>query len=106
MTCPDKNFRVVFKSIPMPQPTHQWEAQLAFPAHAADADVMPLTVTHWDGTPIEAATFECLGGRWKIVNGCGQITCADFIKGLNAKETAIWLHQPGIEPVPGGLTFA
>lgn len=105
MVCPDKEVRVCFRSIAMDDPAQQWLVHLTFPAQATEASVLPLFASDWDGVPIVKGTFECMGDRWPIVGGHGEMTGAAFMKGIRDKEKAIWFMRPGQKPVPGGLTF-
>ena len=38
------------------------------------------------------------------VNGTRVLTYADFVKGKHS--VPLWLYRDGMQPVPGGLTFA
>ena len=103
MKCPDRDFTMLFRSMPLKSAELQWEVHLVFPANMGPAGALPFYVTDWDEVPIPEGHLDLMGGRWKFAGGRGKIPCADFIKGIH--ETAVWLHRTGMDPVSGGLTF-
>ncbi len=99
-----KTITFTFASHPNKDPTRRWTARLTFPAGAGAEAILPIEIADGDGAPIASATFELAGERLPIREGLGRMTYAAFIKGRH--ETALWLHLPTGEPIPGGLTFA
>lgn len=82
----------------------RWAANIVFPGGAEEGDDLPVTVENGDCEKVADGVFEFAGQAIKITNGEGSLAYADFIKGKH--ETAIWLKRPGMDPVPGSLTFA
>ena len=103
MRTTDKTFRMEFISVLMHDRSDSWVAQLHFPPNIGPEDALPIEVIDGTGVPIETGEFEFMGRKCPIADGKGEIRYADFIAGIH--ETPIWLHRPGREPVPGGLTF-
>lgn len=82
----------------------RWAANVVFPGSAEEGDDLPVKVEDGTGEKVVDGVFEFAGQAIKITNGEGLLAYADFIKGKH--ETAIWLKRPGMDPVPGSLTFA
>lgn len=100
----DKTITFTFGSRPMKPLRHGWRATLVFPPGSAAGSVLPITVTDGAGDPVLSGVFEFAGCRLNVSGGSASIAYADFIAGRHS--VPLWLHRPGIEPVPGGLTFA
>lgn len=100
----DKTITFTFMSHPLRDATKQWVARLTFPPGATAETVLPLAIADGTGAPVVRGTFEFAGLRLAVVAGCASLTYAEFIAGKHAP--GLWLHRPGMEPVPGGLTFA
>lgn len=99
----EKTITMLFGSHPMRDLRQRWEIRLTFPAGATAATMLPIDVRDGEGTPIARAVFEFAGKSLAIRDGKGEIAYADFIAGKH--EKSLWLHRPGLAPVPGGLTF-
>ena len=99
----NKTLSFLFRAIPVKEVSDFWEVRVT--VHPGSTAETPLTLSATGGSaqPIRKGTFEFMGKKVKIVNGKGQITLADFVKGIH--ETAVWMMRPGHLPVPGGLTF-
>ena len=100
----DKTIAWTFGSHPMKRLESRWTAKLTFPPGATAETVLPIELLDGTGEPVEAGVFEFAGRQLPVRAGAASITYADFIKGKH--EVALWLHRPGLPPVPGGLTFA
>ena len=97
--------RIVFTlhSEPLKDLKRRWKATVAFAPESTDDSVAEVTVVDGEGIPVAAAEFEFAGSRTKIIAGGGGLKCSSFVAGKH--EPAIWLHRPGVSPVPGMLTF-
>lgn len=105
MKTPDeKTIVFTFKSHPLKNPALCWEARVTFPPGAGAETPLPIAVTDGAGSPVAAGVFEFAGRELPVKDGRAEISYGDFIAGKHA--TALWLHRPGQEPLPGGLTFA
>ncbi len=100
----NKTIAFTFASHPNKDPKRRWTARLTFPAGAGADAILPLEIENGDGTPIAFAVFELAGQRLPIRDGLGRMAYAAFLEGRH--DPALWLHLPGCEPIPGGLTFA
>ena len=100
----DKEIAFTFGSHPMKQAESRWTAKVTFPAGATAATTLPVELCDGNGAPVASGVFEFAGQRLAVRDGRASISYADFVKGKH--EVALWLHRPGLPPVPGGLTFA
>lgn len=82
----------------------RWAVNLTFPGGAGPDAALSVHAEDGEGSPIEAGTFEFAGRAVKIADGEGSLLYSDFVAGKH--EKAIWMKRPGMEPVPGSLTFA
>ncbi len=104
MTTPtDKRIAFTFYSHPMRNVKHGWKASLVFSPGSTDDAFAELRVVDGEGVPVDGGVFELAGQRLAVSAGRGAIRCCDFVRGKH--EGAIWLYRPGVEPVPGVLTF-
>ena len=105
MKTPDgKTITFTFVSHPVKDAKARWAVNLTFPA-GADADTpLPIAAEDGDGAPVESAVFEFAGVGTAVKNGKGALPYSAFVRGKH--EKAIWLKRPGMDPVPGSLTFA
>lgn len=104
MKTPDeKQITMTFHSHPTRDLRLRWTAKLAFPAGATGETMLPITFVDGCEGPVEAGTFEFAGLKLRVKDGRSELSYADFIRGKH--EKALWLHRPGREPIPGGLTF-
>jgi len=99
----DREIVFSFGSHPTKDLTWRWAARLVFPAGATAGTMLPIRLVDGNGTSITEGVFEFAGRRLPVRDGLAEIAYADFIKGKH--EVPLWLHRPGIEPIPGGLTF-
>jgi len=99
----DKEIAFVFGSHPTKDLTWRWAARLVFPAGATAKTMLPIHLADGNGKPIARGEFEFAGRRLPVKDGEAVISYADFIRGKH--EVPLWLRRPGIEPIPGGLTF-
>ena len=99
----DKRIVFTLYSHPMKSVKHRWKAHLAFNPGSTDDSSAELDFVDGEGVPIEEGTFEFAGRRLTVKAGRASLRCGDFVKGKH--EGAIWMYRPGIEPVPGALTF-
>ncbi len=100
----NKTITFTFASHPNKDPKMRWTVRLTFPAGAGEEAILPIEVEDGTGAPIASATLELAGQRIPIRDGLGRLTYAAFIAGRH--DPALWVHLPGCEPIPGGLTFA
>jgi len=99
----DKRIMLTFYSHPMKNVKHRWKAYLVFNPGSTDETSAELRVEDGEGAPVDVGTLELAGQRLAVKDGQASLRCGDFVKGKH--EGAIWLYRPGIEPVPGALTF-
>lgn len=99
----DKRIVFTFYSHPMKNVKHRWKAHLAFNPGSTDDSSAELDVVDGEGAAVAEGTFEIAGRRLAVKDGQASLRCGDFVKGKH--EVAIWLYRPGVEPVPGALTF-
>lgn len=100
----DKTVVFRFGSHPTPDPRHRWNAALFFPPQSTAETVLGIEITDGENNAVESAVFEFAGKHLPVAGGKAAISYSDFIKGKHS--VPLWLHRDGIEPVPGGLTFA
>ena len=100
----DKTIVFTFMSHPEKQPELRWTAKLTFPPGSGPDTVLPITVVDGNEEPVESAVLELAGNRMPVKNGRASLKYADFVKGKHS--VPLWLYRNGVQPVPGGLTFA
>ena len=104
MKTPDgKTIILTFQSHPAKLLSQRWQARLTFPAGSGPLTLLPIELIDGEGAPIPNGVFEFAGKEIPVKDGHGSISYADFVAGKHT--TALWLHRPGQEPLPGGLTF-
>lgn len=103
MKTPDRQIVFAFASHPTKDPKLRWQTFLTFPPGAGPETILPMTFADGEGTPVAEGSFEFAGRRIPVADGRGSMTYAEFVAGKHA--VPIWLHRPGMEPIPGGLTF-
>ena len=103
MKSPDKTLFFFFRSIPMSLNEDMWIVKITLPPNAGENTPMFVSATDGNEVPLDSAVFELMGCRADITDGHGTLPYGDFVKGMG--ETAVWMHRPGRESVPGGLTF-
>ena len=103
-TPPDKTISFTIISHRMPRPELWWMAYITFPAGSDESTVLQIEVKGDGDVPVKSGTLEFAGQMLKVRNGMASLRYADFVKGVHS--VPIWLHRDGMEPVPGGLTFA
>lgn len=105
MKVPDgKTITFTFVSHQVKDLKQRWAVNLTFPGGAGSDAMLRLHAEDGEGTPISKGFFEFAGMSVRIVDGEGEVKYADFVAGKH--ETAIWMKRPGMDPVPGALTFA
>jgi len=105
MKVPDgKTITLTFVSPQVKDSRLRWAVNLTFPAGAGAGAMLPVAAEDGEGTPVADGVFEIAGRQVKIKDGSGALAYEDFVRGKH--ETALWLKRPGMEPVPGALTFA
>ena len=100
----DKTIAFTFMSHPEKLPELRWTAKLTFPPGSGPDTILPITVVDGNEEPVESAVFELAGKRIPVKDGKASLKYADFVKGKHS--VPLWLYRKGVEPVPGGLTFA
>ena len=90
-------------SHPMKDARLRWKAHVAFEPGSTDESFAAVEVSDGEGSPVAAGVFEFAGCRIGLADGRGRMRCGDFAKGRH--EPGIWLYRPGVQPVPGALTF-
>ena len=100
----DKTIAFSFHSHPTKDMKMRWQAKLTFPPGSTAETVLPITVVDGDGNPVESAVFEFAGQKLEVRDGEASMTYADFVAGKHS--VPIWLHRPGMKPVPGVPIFA
>jgi len=100
----DKSIAFTFASHPTKNPLERWKAVLSFPPGAGPDSELSIAMVDGDGNPVAEAIFEFAGMKLPIRNGEVRLTYADFIRGKH--EVPLWVHRPGMPPIPGGLTFS
>ena len=100
----DKTIAFTFMSHPEKLPEHRWTARLTFPPGSGPDAALPIEVVDGNEEPIESAVLELAGNRIPVKGGKASLKYADFVKGKHS--VPLWLYRKGLQPVPGGLTFA
>ena len=100
----DKTIAFTFMSHPEKLPEQRWTAKITFPPGSGPDTILPITVVDGNEEPIESATLELAGQKIPVANGCASLSYALFVKGKHS--VPLWLYRKGMQPVPGGLTFA
>ena len=95
---------LTFASNPMKEKEKRWAVNVVLSGGASSGDVFKVKAEDAEGNKIPEAVFEFAGTLVDIKDGVGGISYDDFIKGKH--EKGVWLKRPGVEPVPGLLTFA
>lgn len=85
-------------------PEARWAARLTFPAGAGPDTVLPMVVVDGNDEPIASATLELAGMKISVRDGRAEVLYSDFVKGKHS--VPLWLYRDGMQPIPGGLTFA
>ena len=99
-----KTITLTFVSHQVRDLRRRWAVNVTFPGGASEGARLPVHAEDGEGTPVAEGVFEFAGRAVRIRGGEGEIAYADFVAGKN--EPAIWMKRPGMEPVPGSLTFA
>lgn len=100
----DKTIALTFGSHPTRDLALRWTAKLVFPPGAGAEMPLSISLADGNGAPVRVGVFAFAGQRLAVRDGAASISYADFVKGKHA--VALWLHRPGLPPIPGGLTFA
>ena len=100
----DKTIAFTFMSHPEGLPEQRWKAKLTFPPGSGKDSILPITVVDGNEDPIGFGTLELAGMKIPVTDGCASIKYSDFVKGKHS--VPLWLYRDGVQPVPGGLTFA
>jgi len=103
-TPPDKTISFTIISHRTQRPELRWMAYITFPAGSDETTVLPIEVTGDRDIPVASGTLEFAGQMLAVKDGMASLRYADFVKGVHS--VPIWLHRDGMDPVPGGLTFA
>lgn len=99
----DKRIVFTFASHPMRDARQRWRAELEFPPGSTSETMLPIRMVDGEETPVAEGTFEFAGLLLPVRNGAASLTFAEFVAGKHS--VPLWLHRPGLEPVPGGATF-
>lgn len=102
-TPPDKCVTLTLYSHPMKDLGLRWKATVTFAPGSTDDTLAEVNLRDGRGEPIVTGLFELAGVRIAVTAGRGVLRCGDFVRGKH--EPGIWLHRPGVAPVPGALTF-
>lgn len=100
----DKTIAFTFMSHPEKLPELRWTAKITFPPGSGPDTVLPIAVVDGNEEPVASATLELAGMKISVKDGLASLKYSDFVKGKHS--VAIWLYRDGMQPVPGGLTFA
>ena len=100
----DKTVALTFMSHPEKLPELRWRATVTFPPGSTADTTRPVEVVDGNEDPVESGTLELAGCRMPVRNGRASLAYADFVKGKHS--VPLWLYRAGMQPVPGGLTFA
>lgn len=100
----DKTITLTFLSTNRKEKEKRWAVNVVLSGGASSGDVFKVKAEDAGGNKIPEAVFEFAGTFVDIKDGVGGISYDDFIKGKH--EKGVWLKRPGMEPVPGLLTFA
>ncbi len=105
MKTPDgKTITFTFVSAQLKDPEKRWAVNVTFPPGAGPDALLAVAAEDGLGRPVAEGVFEFAGRLVKITGGTGSLAYADFVRGKH--ETGLWLRRPGLDPVPGALTFA
>ncbi|MBO7236517.1 MAG: hypothetical protein J6V45_00340 [Kiritimatiellae bacterium] len=99
-----KTITLTFLSTNRKEKEKRWAVNVVLSGGASSGDVFKVKAEDAGGNKIPEAVFEFAGTLIDIKDGVGGILYDDFIKGKH--EKGVWLKRPGVEPVPGLLTFA
>jgi len=99
-----KTITLTFVSHQVKDTKMRWAVNVTFPGGAGADARLPVHAEDGEGTPVAEGVFEFAGQAVRIRGGEGEIAYTDFVAGKN--EPAIWMKRPGMDPVPGALTFA
>ena len=99
----DKTVVFTFGSHPVKDLAKRWTAKVTFPPGATAETMLPIEVVDGNGDPIREGVFEFANKKLPVADGAASISYSDFIAGKHAVD--LWLHLPGGEHIPGGLTF-
>ena len=99
-----KTITLTFVSHQVKDKKQRWAVNVTFPGGAGADARLPVHAEDGEGALIAEGSFEFAGKSVRIRDGEGEIAYADFVAGKN--EPSIWMKRPGMEPVPGALTFA
>ncbi|MBO7308635.1 MAG: hypothetical protein J6V38_03285 [Kiritimatiellae bacterium] len=99
-----KTITLTFLSTNRKEKEKRWAVNVVLSGGASSGDVFKVKAEDAGGNKIPEAVFEFAGTLIDIKDGIGGISYDDFIKGKH--EKGVWLKRPGVEPVPGLLTFA
>lgn len=99
-----KTITLTFLSTNRKEKEKRWAVNVVLSGGASFGDIFKVKAEDAEGNKIPEAVFEFAGTLVDIKDGVGGISYDDFIKGKH--EKGVWLKRPGVEPVPGLLTFA
>ena len=99
-----KTITLTFLSTNRKEKEKRWAVNVVLSGGASSGDVFKVKAEDAGGNKIPEAVFEFAGTLIDIKDGVGGISYDDFIKVKH--EKGLWLKRPGVEPVPGLLTFA
>jgi hypothetical protein len=99
-----KTMTLTFLSTNRKEKEKRWAVNVVLSGGASSGDVFKVKAEDAGGNKIPEAVFEFARTLIDIKDGIGGISYDDFIKGKH--EKGVWLKRPGVEPVPGLLTFA
>ena len=100
----DKTITLTFASHQVKDRAQRWAVNVTLPGGAGPDAVLRVHAEDGLGAPVAEGVFEFAGQSVALAGGEGAIRYADFVAGKH--ERAIWMRRPGMEPVPGSLTFA
>ncbi len=105
MKVPDgKTITITFVSQQVKDHALRWAVNVTFPGGAGPEAMLPVHAEDGTGAPVAEGVFEFAGQSVRVAGGEGAVRYADFVAGKH--EKAIWLKRPGMDPIPGSLTFA
>lgn len=99
-----KTITLTFLSTNRKEKERRWAVNVVLSGGASSGGIFKVKAEDAEGNKIPEAVFEFAGTLVDIKDGVGGISYDDFIKGKH--EKGVWLKRPGVEPVPGLLTFA
>lgn len=99
-----KTITLTFLSTNLKEIENRWAVNVILKGGATSGDTFKIKAEDAEGNRIPEAVFEFAGTFVEIKDGVGAILYDDFVKGKH--EKGVWLKRPGVEPVPGLLTFA